>query len=85
MTKCECCDTSKPPQNLRPYGPEGCMICVTCADKPEYRDEVKRRMAAAMTQGGPLTLTPTGPRRSTEAEIKAAAKSIISTQQGYRK
>lgn len=39
--QCQFCPATA---ECRPYGPEGKAICVECAAKPEYREEVEKRM-----------------------------------------
>lgn len=55
------------PDDLRPYGPDGKDICYDCGMKPEYYDEVDRRMNALfetiVSQGNVVVLgggPPTG-------------------------
>lgn len=78
-----CCTCSRPElpdradphdhTELRPYGPNGALICFDCAMKPENREEVERRFETALNAAetasvadgatiGHIELTKRGPR-----------------------
>ena len=61
--KCYYCDST---EDLRPYGPDGSLVCYECGVDPEHEEETKRnflrKLDAAVEAGSGLAeLTDEGP------------------------
>lgn len=69
--KCYYCDT---PDDLRPYGPKGAMVCFPCAmETPERKAETERNFSSQLDAAGPVALldgTEAGPYPAKHSELR---------------